>query len=155
MLTSRRSRHVLVTAALLSGGLGLAAAVSSPAALAGDRNGRPLSTGLTGAEEVPGPGDADGSGTALLRVNPGRGTLCYELSVKDIAPATGAHVHEAPAGAAGPIVVALKPPASGTSSGCVDIGRALARDIVQDPSDYYVNVHNDDFKTGALRGQLG
>ena len=155
MLASRRSRHLTVTAALLSGGLALAASVASPAAAAGDRTGRPLSTGLTGAEEVPGPGDPDGSGTASLRVNPGRGTLCYDLSVRDIAPATGAHVHEAPAGEAGPIVVVLEAPSDGTSSGCVRIGRALARDIVQDPSDYYVNVHNAEFPKGAVRGQLG
>ena len=155
MPASRRSRHVLVTAALLSGGLGLTATVASPATAAGDRSGRPLSTGLNGAEEVPGPGDPDGAGTALLRVNPGRGTLCYRLSVEGIAGATGAHVHEAPSGAAGPIVVPLQPPANGTSRGCVEIGRALARDIVRDPSDYYVNVHNAEFPKGALRGQLG
>ena len=155
MPASRRSRHALVTTALLCGGLGLTAAVASPATAAGDRSGRPLSTGLTGAEEVPGPGDPDGSGTALLRVNPGRGTLCYRLSVQEIAGATGAHLHEAPTGEAGPIVVPLQPPSDGTSSGCVNIGRALAHDIVRDPSDYYVNVHNAAFPKGALRGQLG
>ena len=155
MLASRRSRRLTVTAALLSGGLALAATVASPATAAGDRNGRPLSTGLTGAEEVPGPGDPDGSGTALLRVNPGRGTLCYDLSVADIEPATAAHVHKAPFGQAAPPVVDLQAPTDGTSSGCVRISRELARDLVQDPSDYYVNVHNAEFPKGAVRGQLG
>jgi hypothetical protein len=37
----------------------------------------------------------------------------------------------------------------------VTVTRQLARDIVRNPSDYYVNVHNADFPGGALRGQLG
>lgn len=148
-----RPRHLAATAALMSGGVALATLVAAPAAAAPSN--RPLSASLTGAAEAPNPGDPDGTGTAFLRVNPGQGRLCFELSVADIAPATAAHLHEAPAGAAGPVVVALTAPTDGTSSGCVSISRTLAREIQQDPSDYYVNVHNADFRAGALRGQLG
>ena len=83
--------------------------------------------------------------------------LCYELSVSGIAPpATGAHIHEAPPGEAGDVVVTLQPPTTdGFSSGCVEVGRALAKDILKNPSDYYVNVHNAEYPAGALRGQLG
>ncbi len=42
--------------------------------------GRPLSTTLSGAAEVPGPGDPDGRGRASLTINPGQGEICYELS---------------------------------------------------------------------------
>ena len=80
--------------------------------------------------------------------------LCYELSVRNIAPATAAHIHEAPAGETGPVVVTLEAPTDGSSSGCIDVGRVLAKEILQDPSDYYVNVHNAEFPGGALRGQL-
>src|SRR5688500_2721860 len=81
--------------------------------------GRPLSTDMTGAQEVPGPGDPDGSGTAQRRLNPGQGTVCFRLEVDDIAPATGAHVQAGEAGEVGPVVVGLTPPTSGASEGCV------------------------------------
>jgi hypothetical protein len=89
-----------------------------------------------------------------VTVNPGQGVLCYELSVSGIAPATMAHIHEAPVGEAGPVRVDLRKPSDGSSSGCVEVGRTLAKEILQDPSDYYVNVHNAEFPGGALRGQL-
>ena len=132
----------LITAALLA----------SPA-LSAD-GGRKLQTGLTGAAEVPGPGDPDGSGAATVTVNPGQRKICYTLSVRNIAPATAAHIHEAAAGAAGPVVVTLKAPSTGSSSGCVTVTRERAMEVLKDPSDYYVNVHNAAFPAGAVRGQL-
>lgn len=143
--------------------LAAALTVTTPLALAlpagADRlpgstvGGRPLSTSLTGAAEVPGPGDPDGSGSASLTVNPGRGEICYSITVEDIEPATGAHIHEAGAGEAGPVVKGLEAPSDGSSSGCV-IDRELARELVRNPSDYYVNVHNHELPAGAVRGQL-
>lgn len=118
--------------------------------------GRRFTTTLTGAAEAPGPGDPDGSGTASLRLNPGQGEVCFELTVSNIAlPATGAHIHKAPAGAPGPVVVPLiRPDASGSSSGCVSADRELIKDIIQNPEEYYVNVHSTEFPAGAVRGQL-
>lgn len=116
--------------------------------------GRKLQTSLTGAAEVPGPGDADGTGTAEITVNPGQTQVCYKLSVSNIAPATAAHIHEAAPTAAGPVVVTLGAPTSGTSAGCVTVTRALALEILKRPADYYVNVHNAAFPGGAVRGQL-
>ena len=121
---------------------------------AADQGGRPLMATLTGAAEVPGLGDPDGMGTAMLTVNPGQGEICYELSVSGIAPARAAHIHEAPVGAAGPVVVGLTPPTP-TSSECVSVSRELALDILKNPENYYVNVHNAEYPAGALRGQLG
>ena len=125
------------------------------ASIAAD-GGRKFTTTLTGAAEVPVPGDPDGSGTALITLNHGQGEVCFELTVSNIAlPATGAHIHAAPAGSPGSVVVPLTPPdASGSSSGCVIADRALIKAIIQNPEQYYVNVHNAGFPGGALRGQL-
>ncbi len=122
----------------------------------GDDGGRRFSTTLSGANEVPGPGDTDGTGTAVLQLNPGQEQVCFQILVSNITlPATGAHIHEAVAGVAGPIVVPLTPPdASGFSSGCVSADREEIMEIIQEPEEYYVNVHNSDFPAGAIRGQL-
>jgi len=135
--------------------LALAASTSliAGSAVAAD-GGRKLQTSLTGAAEAPGPGDPDGAGTATVTVNPGQRQICYTLSVRNIDPATAAHIHEAPVGVAGPVRVTLRAPTGGSSSGCVTVTRALALEILKDPADYYVNVHNAAYPAGAVRGQL-
>lgn len=118
--------------------------------------GRPLATNLTGAAEVPGPGDPDGTGSAHLTLNQGQGEVCFHIEVQDIMlPATGAHIHVGAVDEAGPVVVPLIPPdESGSSSGCVEADKDLIKDIRQNPENYYVNVHTTDFPPGAVRGQL-
>ncbi|MFC4495841.1 CHRD domain-containing protein [Streptomyces ovatisporus] len=121
---------------------------------------------LDGDQEVPGPGDPDGSGVFRYEIK--RNQLCYRLSVRDIAPPTAAHIHFGPAGETGPIAVTLRTPdEDGTSGGCI---RARAyqtpenaaevltewelHGIKQNPFFFYVNVHNEEFPDGAVRGQL-
>jgi CHRD domain len=119
--------------------------------------GRPFTTTLTGAAEAPGPGDPDGTGTAELTLSPGRGEICWVITVANITlPATAAHIHVALAGVAGPIVVTLSPPgATGVANGCTDnVDRGLIQSIIQSPELFYVNVHTTDFPAGAVRGQL-
>ena len=114
-----------------------------------------LAVTLTGLQEVPGPGDADGTGTAQIRVTPGNGQLCWNLYVRQIAPATAAHVHRGAAGTAGPPVVTLTTPdAAGRSQGCAAIGQEFARAIAWRGYDFDVNVHNAEHPAGAVRGQL-
>ena len=119
-----------------------------------EQGGRRLSATLTGAAEVPGPGDADGGGTAVITLNQGQNEVCFELTVTNIAPATLAHVHTGAADVAGPVAVTLTPPTEGSSKGCVSAGADLIKNIRQNPQNYYVNVHNADFPDGAVRGQL-
>jgi hypothetical protein len=146
-----RLRQSAVVALTLASILLIAASAASSVSAGG----RPLSTTLTGAAEVPGPGDPDGSGTAFLTLNHGQGRICFELSVANIAPATAAHIHVAPAGDAGPVVVPLTPPTGGSSSGCIEnVDRDLIKAILHDPDLYYVNVHNAAYRAGAVRGQL-
>ena len=110
---------------------------------------------LTGAAEVPSKGDPDGSGTAKVTLNPGQGQICYELAVKGIGTANAAHIHAGAAGQAGGVKVPLEAPsAEGSSKGCADVDQALVKQIMDKPSDYYVNVHNAEYPNGALRGQL-
>ena len=111
-----------------------------------------LETVMTGEKEVPGPGDPDGIGEAKIKVF--RAKVCYTLTAKRIAPATAAHIHKGPPGVAGPIVVPLKPPTDGSSSGCKKISRSLAKNLKEHPGRYYVNVHNRPYPEGAIRGQL-
>ena len=143
-----RRTALLVTASLML--------LALPAATAADDGGRPFVVPMTGAQEAPGPGDPDGTGTAWFTLNQGQEEICFALAVSDITlPATGAHIHIAPAGSPGPVVVPLIPPdASGMSSGCVHVDPALIKAIRQAPWNYYVNVHNADFPAGAVRGQL-
>jgi hypothetical protein len=50
---------------------------------------------MTGEKEVPGPGDPNGFGRAVvILVAPNN--VCYALTAHDIAPATGAHIHRGP-----------------------------------------------------------
>ncbi len=140
-------------------GLVAALTVASMAAAGeggGNGGGRRLSATLTGAAEVPGPGDLDGSGTVALTVRPGRNEVCFDIHVSGIAlPATAAHIHQGQVGVAGGIVVTLgTPDAAGSASGCVSASHDLLKAIRQNPSAYYVNVHTTDFPNGALRGQL-
>ena len=120
-----------------------------------DQGGRPLSASLTGAAEVPGPGDTDGTGSAQITLNQGKGQICFELTVSNIAAATAAHIHEGAVGKAGGVVVTLSPPpTNGSSKNCVSATEDLIKKIRQNPENFYVNVHNGEFPNGAVRGQL-
>jgi len=109
---------------------------------------------LTGATEVPGPGDTKGSGTVQVTLNPDKGEVCYDLMVADMQEATAAHIHEGAVGKAGPVKVPLEAPKTGSAKGCKSADAALIKAIMQNPADYYVNVHNAAFPSGAIRGQL-
>lgn len=109
---------------------------------------------LSGANEVPGPGDPDGSGTASAAL--GGSVVAFDLSVSDIAlPPTMAHIHSGAAGASGPVVIDFDPSwDGGTASGVVVADSAVISDVVADPAGFYFNVHTTDFPGGAVRGQV-
>jgi len=110
-------------------------------------------TNLTGGAEVPGPGSPDGAGEAFVDLIGGR-ALCVSIFVRGTDQPSLAHIHQAAAGAAGPIVVMLSAPIFNSSFGCTDIDPALYDQIAADPAGFYVNVHTGEFPNGALRGQL-
>ena len=147
-------RRVLFLAATL--GMVAMLAIGAPA----HGEGRPLATTLTGAAEVPGPGDPNASGTAFITLNQGQGEVCFDLSWAEIdGTVTAAHIHVGAATVAGPVVVTLFTGValSGTDSAsdCVaGVSEELIKAIRQDPASYYVNIHSDVFPAGAVRGQL-
>jgi hypothetical protein len=115
-----------------------------------------FTTTLVGANEVPGPGDPNGTGTSTITVDTGHAQVCFQLTASGFSSTpTAAHIHHGEAGVAGSVVVPLAPPADGTSSGCVSVDPDLAMGFVNCPDCYYVNIHTADFPDGAARGQLG
>lgn len=114
---------------------------------------------MTGAKEVPGPGDRDGQGKATVSLKGDR--ICYTLSWRKVDAPTAAHIHVGGRDVAGPVVLGLlSVPAPGLQApvssvgGCVDAPAGIAAAIKQDPRNYYVNIHNVAFPGGAIRGQL-
>lgn len=157
------SRLVVVPIAAIAAVVaGTSAAPADPATRAA-QNVTALHTVLTGAQEIPGPGDDDGVGAFAAVIRGDR--LCYALVATRIETATAAHIHAAPTGVAGGIVVGLNTP-NPVSRGCItavdDAQNTMATlthselaAIVANPSQFYVNVHNASFPAGAIRGQLG
>ena len=144
-------RFVLVAALLALFALPAAASAHHPGG-----GGVPLGATLLGANERPVQGaPLPATGSVLLRLNPGQQEICFRLSVTNLSPLPfAAHIHVAPAGQPGPIVVPLTAP-NPTSAACVFAPRELILAIIHNPENYYVNVHNIPFPGGALRGQLG
>jgi hypothetical protein len=108
---------------------------------------------LNGDQEVPA-ADADGHGFFTYEIN---GTeFCYTLEWQRIDTAFAAHIHRAPRGVNGGIVIPLSV-GDGSGSGvdtCTTTTPELAAEIEANPKDFYVNVHNTPFPGGAIRGQL-
>jgi hypothetical protein len=129
----------------------------------------PLRAHLSGAHEVPA-ADDDGSGVATVFVGVEQGEVCFNVGFNKITTGNRAHIHAAPAGVNGGIVVAffdLQTAASQRDArldelekvesldGCVTgLNSTLLADIVANPENYYVNVHNSRFPGGAVRAQL-
>ena len=135
---------------ILAGTIALAACATGP------QNQRAtLYVSMTGIQEVPGPGDPDGNGTAEVRVNPRNGEVCWNVYARALGAVTAAHIHRGEAGSAGPVVVPLTTPdAAGHSQGCATVDPALAREIGYRGHSFYLNVHDADHPNGAIRGQL-
>ena len=138
-------------------GVALAAPVSE--------GGRKFVETLTGQAEIDAgavSADMDGTGTANVTVNVGQGRVCWNLTnLANLDTITAAHIHQAPSTAAGPIRISFfhfgEPfDDEGCTSGSTQFpfDRARLRDVLQNPQNYYVNIHTTAFPPGAIRGQL-
>lgn len=115
---------------------------------------------LTGASEVPGPGDADAIGHATVMVRPDADRVCWVLSWNRVdGTVVAAHIHgpATSSQAAPPIVtffMGVAHEGTDTNRGCTT-SPEWADAIAADPGSFYVNVHSvPDFGPGAIRGQL-
>ena len=143
---------------LAGGVVALIAALTLPAANAAAPRVQ-VSAKLKGAKEVPGPGDPNGKGEIFATVKKKKRKVCFELSFRRIEGPTAAHIHKGGRDDAGPVKVLLFEdpdglPVPGAIDGCVKGTRKVIRRIARNPQRFYVNVHNDEYPDGAIRGQL-
>ena len=130
-------------------------AASPAGALRGQLTPLMFNAALTGAAEIPGPGDADGGGSSVVAVDTTANRACVFAAVTNIdLPATMAHIHSGTAGVAGPVVVPLTAPATASSASCGTAASAVIAAVVASPAAHYVNIHTTPFAGGAVRGQL-
>lgn len=153
-----------VIAAALAGSLVASIFVASPVMGGPDTKSgavTELVARLNGEKEVPGPGDPNGKGRALIFPNAKKRRVCFDLNWKRIQGPLQAHIHKGGPDVAGPIKVTLfdvdepLPGPSAAVDGCIKkLKRKLVRKIKNYPKRYYVNVHNENYPAGAIRGQL-
>jgi hypothetical protein len=152
-------KRILLATALVAGMLGIAA----PAGASDDGVDEIIKTVMKGKHEFPGPGDPNGKGefAAVLSGD----TMCYSFYAKKIGSAAASHIHDAVAGASGPVIITLILPTQSGVSECktavpdaddtnVTMSVSELAALKANPSDFYVNVHTSAFPAGAIRGQL-
>lgn len=129
--------------------LALAAIAAGCAAMGGSSGGQRVM--LTGQNEVP-PVTTSAAGSATL-------TVGSDCSVKGGITVTGmsataAHIHQAKAGANGPVIVPFNK--SGENAFATPDGAKMneAQCAAYKAGDTYVNVHSDKHKGGEVRGQI-
>jgi hypothetical protein len=147
-------------------------AVSVPAATAVGQ-GQTFVAPASGEQEVPA-NDSHARGQAVFQLDAQGTALRYRLIVANLHDVTMAHIHLAPAGVNGPVVVWLYPDGPppqllpGRSSGVLATGTITAADLVgplagmsltdlvdeMRAGNTYVNVHTSAFPGGEVRGQI-
>lgn len=128
---------------------------ASAAASAGTTN---FNAAITGDQEVPGSGSA-ATGTMTGVYDDIANTFAFEWDIMNLegTPADpGSHIHNAPAGANGPIVFGFNNPDGSWPLS----GSATWMDVPSDMVDalfageLYINFHTDQFPGGEVRGQI-
>ena len=126
----------------------------------------------SGGEEVPA-NSSRGRGTAVFHLSDDGTTLHYKLIVANIENVTQSHIHIAPKGVNGPVVVFLFGFVAGgvTENGVLAEGDITAANLIARPAigfgatmaellaamrsgGAYVNVHTVAVPSGAIRGQV-
>ena len=165
--TAKLPLTLLASAAIIG-----TAALASPVAQGGQK----FAMTLTPGAEVPGPGDPNASGTAIIYINPGQKRICWEITTAGIDTGytiVGAHIHAGTATQATAPLIHLNAVLNGTHSGCTTtftlsptsapLPRSLIEQIRKSPENYYLNIHWADttapitlpsYAAGGIRSQL-
>jgi len=138
-------------------------------AIADDDDNNEFSAKLKGSNEVP-PVVTDTTGNAEFKVNKAETKLKYSLTIKKGDEIKVAHIHCAPAGMNGPVILWLLDTGMvGALDGKVKIAATLTDDKIVDDTcgdtiskivdsmkmgKTYVNVHSTDVPSGEVRGQI-
>ena len=120
-------------------------------AMPGSGGGHTQMVNLMGANEVP-PTGSKASGTATITVNADR-TVKAQVTVSGMT-ATAAHIHEAAAGANGPVIVPFTKTGDNTFAAAPDAKMTEAQYEAFKAGRTYVNVHSNEHKAGEIRAQL-
>lgn len=122
-------------------------------------------------------GDPNGGGEAyVFGIDGDTTTLCYllvdieKIAELELAPGNGraAHIHEGAPGANGLVVANLAWPQDGQAADCLTEGEGagtpgvkfptgetgIVQRILANPEQFYINIHNNEYPDGAIRGQL-
>lgn len=109
---------------------------------------------LSGKQVAPRPGDPDGTGKALITIDTSINRLCYELSWSNIGEPTDAMIHDSSIKDENTsMLIDLRLKENGPKA-CLTVDRPLLDRVVANPSGHHVEVHNNDYPDGAMRGQL-
>ncbi|KAG5186090.1 hypothetical protein JKP88DRAFT_276422 [Tribonema minus] len=145
----------------------------------GDDGALAFVTNLSGSSEVADPASPDlpvNNGDNAFDINGSaritvdfKGKICYDIMLtgdftsKGVGAITDGHIHKAPEGQSGPVVVELfspptlpstAPDGTLTFSGCAEDKDDVSTELAADTRSYYVNVHSKEYPGGAARGQL-
>ena len=120
-----------------------------------------LKANANAAQEVQVPGGplvGDPDGRAKWELKPTSRQLRYSTTWSRIAAPTAGHVHQAPAGANGPVVAdvfgSLPASFSGVRGVVPGVDRQVLKGLRYNPRGFYTNLHTGEFPGGAVRGQL-
>lgn len=162
------SKHSRRQAMRIIGGIGLVGTLGTGTAAArrGGSSNADIFAPLSHGESQQDP-DRSGSTGFVTFSETDDGTLEFELTARNVEGVTQVHIHEAPRGEIGGVVAFLarftgKPDGSGggePEDGPIDktgevTDSDLVADILDEPGDYYVNLHTVANVAGEIRGQL-
>ena len=135
----------VTTAIVLAGALGAAGCADMSYQQSGQQ------VRLWGSSEVP-PVQTQAYGTGVINIAADR-SVTVTLSVIDMTP-TAAHIHEAPAGSNGPVIVPLKQISERAFTATDNARLTEAQYAAYKAGNLYVNVHSEKYPGGEVRSQI-